>query len=148
IWRGRGALALVLALAAGLSASMFLISKGLMIDLGADSNVHYAPYFEEVIRNHGGWLNRYFLQFFYSKGAGTQFIATLLTDPQSLQLVSCWFAFLSALILFQTVRKLTDGDVLFPLLAVAVLFCSEYMTVEFPKPHVVNGAMVLFLAYS
>jgi hypothetical protein len=133
---------------------ILVVSKGLMPDvLTNDTMGHYLPYFEQVLRDHGTGLNKHFLHYFYSKGDALFFLASLLTDVQTTQLVSLYFVLLSALMLYALVAG-TIGDrapwgLLASMLYLAILapVNERAVVTEFQKAHLVIGAFLLFIAY-
>ncbi len=132
----------------------FLISKGLMPDLLTNDTIgHYIPYYQEVIRSHG-IMNKYFLHFYYSKGAGLIFLSQLLAGVQSAQMVSFYFFFLGGVMMYAFVKRATSNDFIWMMLAVILYFSSAIflnesgmMVSEFQKPHLLIGAFICFVVY-
>ncbi|MBV8779713.1 MAG: hypothetical protein JO258_21180 [Alphaproteobacteria bacterium] len=143
--------------AAGVAAAALLLFtvKGLYPAGGHDYYNHYHGYYEAVIRTHGLWPNEAWYQFYYSKGMGLFFLATLLTDPLAPSLVTCCFAIAAAVALFLTVERIAIGATLWPWAAVAaflVLYAytpgrGVYMGSggwgDFEKPHEIGAAFVV-----
>jgi len=133
-----------------------LVSKGLMPDLLTNDTIgHYIPYYQEVLRTHGIWMNKYFYHFYVSKGAGTYFLAQLLGDVQSAQLASFYFFFIGGLTLYAYIKRITRSDLLWMLSAVILCFSSTIFlnengsaVAEFSKPHLLIGAFISFIVYS
>lgn len=114
-----------------------LVKKGLFPDIvGSDPVGHYLPYFNEVLARHHLWPNPYFLDYFYSKGAGLNFLALLLTDIQGSQLVSFYYLTLSTLTLYAVTRKMSFS---IPWSCVAVIvYLKSFvipLEVQFSKSH-------------
>ncbi len=131
-----------------------IVSKGLMPDVLTNDTIgHYLPYYEQVLQDHGIGPNKYFLHYFYSKGDALFFLAGLLTDVQSTQLVSLYFLLLSAVMLGALVARTFGDQGLWGLLA-SVLFLALFTPVneravvtEFQKAHLVVGSFLLFIVY-
>lgn len=114
-----------------------LVKKGLFPDIvGSDPVGHYLPYFNEVLTRHHLWPNQYFLNYFYLKGAGLNFLALLLTDIQGSQLASFYCLALSALTLYALTRKMSFS-IPWSCLAV-IVYLKSFMIpleVQFSKSH-------------
>jgi len=131
------------------------ISKGLMPDLVTNDTIgHYLPYYQEVIKNHNIWMNKYIFHYYYSKGAGLFFLASLLSDIQSTQLVSFYFFLLSAVALYAFIKKISNNELLWMLLALTLYFSSSIIlnesgliVAEFQKLHIMVGAFIIFIIY-
>ncbi|MFO0753202.1 MAG: hypothetical protein U0411_07755 [Thermodesulfovibrionales bacterium] len=131
------------------------LSKGLMPDLLTNDTIgHYLPYYQEVLNSHSIGVNKYFPHYFYSKGVGLFFLAALLTDIQSVQLVSFLFLLLSAAALYALVRKIAGDEPLWVLLSLLLFFSSSIIlnesgiiVAEFQKIHVLIGSFIIFTAY-
>ncbi len=131
-----------------------LIVKGLSPDLVTNDTVgHYMPYFQEVINSHSTWMNKFTFHYFMSRGSGLFFLAALLTDVQSIQLVSFYFMILTGLVLCALVGRITD-DWPWVLLAACLYFSTNILisetgliVAEFQKSHVMIGAFVVFMTY-
>jgi len=93
------------------------------------------------------WMNKYFWHFYQNKGAGLLFLASILTDVQSPQLISFLFFSLSAIVLFALVWKVSNRNLSWSLLAVAVYFSSGMLFLEFQKLHVIVGSFIIFTAF-
>lgn len=135
--------------------SYLFLSKGLMPDLLTNDTIgHYLPYYQEVLNNHGIGMNKYFPHYYYSKGVGLFFLAGLLTDIQSIQLVSFLFLLLSAATLYALVRKIAGNEPLWVLLSLLLFFSSSIIlnesgviVAEFQKIHIMIGSFIIFTAY-
>ena len=140
-----------------------LVSKGLMPDLLTNDTVsHYLPYYQEAIDSHTNWINRYWIHFFYSKGAGLFFLASLLTDVQSTQLVSFYFYLLAGLTLVIFITRFVDSHktlwgyiALLLFFSFSALFTIEMRSgfdhnlifiLEFQKSHPVIASYILCVA--
>jgi hypothetical protein len=149
-------LAVVLILIATWQLLYLLASKGLMPDLLTNDTIgHYIPYYQEVLRTHGIWMNKYFLHFYYTKSAGLFFLSGLLADVQSMQLVSFYFFLLAGLTVYAFTKRATHDDLLWMLLAVVLYFSYSIFledgalsAVEFSKPHMLIGSFIAFIVYS
>ena len=114
-----------------------LVKKGLFPDIvGSDPVGHYLPYFNKVLTRHHLWPNQYFLNYFYLKGAGLNFLVLLLTDIQGSQLASFYYLTLSALTLYALTRKMSFS---MPWSCAAVIiYLKSFMIpleVQFSKSH-------------
>ncbi len=141
---------LLLSVAILYQAVCLFVTKGLLPGLDAvnnDSIGYYMPYFNECIKHHSIWLNKYFLGHFNCKGAGLHFLSVLLTDIQSLQLVSFYVFFLISLVLFSIIKELCNKELLWPLLSVVLYFSSSMSIAEFQKLHITAGAFIIFVVY-
>lgn len=129
------------------------VSRGLMPDLITNDTIgHYLPYYQEVINNHSIWMNKYFLHYYYSKGAGLFFLAGLLTDIQSSQIVSFYFLLLSILVLYAFIKRMMDNELLWMLLGIIMYLSSSILLIEsgsivaeFQKLHIVTGSFIIFI---
>lgn len=131
------------------------ISKGLMPDLITNDTIgHYLPYYQEVINNHSIWMNKYFLHYYFSKGAGLFFLAGLLTDIQSSQIVSFYFLLLSVLVLYAFIKRTLGNELLWMLAGIIMYLSSSILLIEsgpvvaeFQKLHIVTGSFIIFIVY-
>jgi hypothetical protein len=131
------------------------IVKGLLPDLITNDTVgHYLPYYQEVLNTHSIWMNKFFFHFYYSKGAGLFFLTGLLTDIQTIQIVSFYFLLMSVLTLVALVRKIANDNFIWMLVAVSVYLSSSMITLEtglivaeFQKPHIMLGSFIVFMTY-
>jgi hypothetical protein len=145
----------VLGGAALVAALLLLVVKGLFPAGGHDYFNHYHGYYEAVLRNHGLWPNDVWFQFFYSKGIGLFFLATLLTDPLAPSIVTYCFAIGTAMALFLLVDRMSPSASFWPWVAVIAYFVfytftpgtGVYLTYggwgDFQKPHEINAAFVV-----
>jgi hypothetical protein len=134
--RNRGKLvrawpAVLLGLPALLILFILLVSKALFPTVDHDALTHYNQYFNEVIRNHGILPNNVWYHYYFTKGAGLQFLSILLTDHLGPQLVSFCFVTVTALTLFSLVRKVAIGPA-WPLLAV-IMYLAAFVHTTSPK---------------
>jgi hypothetical protein len=90
-------------------AGALLLVKGLYPDGGHDYFQHYFYFYQKVIDSGGIWPNEVWYQYYYSKGAGLYFLATLLTDPMAPQLVTSCFIAAAALVVFLWCRRVAPG---------------------------------------
>jgi hypothetical protein len=97
-----------------------LLVKGLYPGGGPDYFVHYFPYINAVIQRGDLWPNEVWYHYYYSKGAGLNFLSMLVTDPLASQLVTFCFICAAALALFQFLCRLAP-DTLWPWVGI-VLF--------------------------
>ena len=97
------------AMAGGL-AVLLLANRGLFIG-EPDNDVweHYLHYYDAVVRNHSVRPNDLWVHFYVSKAAGGFFLAAILGDIFSVQLVSWLCVLLMALIAHVLVRTATDS---------------------------------------
>jgi hypothetical protein len=124
------------------------ISKGLLPDLKfVDTVAHYMPYFQQVILNHGLKPNIYFFHFFYTKGAGLHYLSIILSDIQSLQLTSFYLFSLSAILLFNFIKKIFGNNFNMPLISVIIYLSSGVTLVEFQKIHIGIASFMIFIVY-
>ncbi|MCC6346139.1 MAG: hypothetical protein IT388_03005 [Nitrospirales bacterium] len=150
----QGALTAFLLFALVVQFLYLFLSKGLMPDLLTNDTIgHYLPYYQEVLNSHGIGMNKYFPHYYYSKGVGLFFLAGLLTDIQSIQLVSFLFLLLSAAALYALVRKIAGDEPLWVLLSLLLFFSSSIIlnesgviVAEFQKVHVLIGSFIIFTA--
>lgn len=145
----------VLAVAIGIQFIYLFIAKGLLPDLLTQDTVgSYLPYYQDAISASGIGMSKYYYHFYATKGAGLFFLAAKLSDVQSVQLVSFYFFALGALVLAALVKRMSNNDYLWVLLAVAVflsfpVFAAERgaSLVEFQKPYIMLGAFIVFVCY-
>lgn len=102
-------MAVAAAMAGGL-AILLLANRGLFIG-EPDNDVweHYLHYYDAVVRSHSVRPNDLWVHFYVSKAAGGFFLAALLGDIFSVQLVSWLCVLLMALIAHVMVRTATDS---------------------------------------
>jgi hypothetical protein len=137
------------------AALLLLILKGLFPAGGHDYFNHYHGYYEAVLRDHGIWPNEVWYQFYYSKGMGLFFLATLLTDPLAPSLVTYCFAIAAAMALFLVIARMSVAPNFWPWIAVIAYLAlyaytpgfGEYRLSggwgDFEKPHEINAAFVI-----
>jgi hypothetical protein len=91
-------------------ATVLLANRGLVVG-ETDNDVweHYLHYYDAVVRNHSVRPNDLWVHFYVSKGAGAFFLAALVGDVFSVQLVSWLCVLLMALIAHVTVRAAADS---------------------------------------
>ena len=82
-----------------------LIARGLIPEKGMDQIALYIPYYETVLAKSSLWPNHWFLGNYYARGDGLRLFAILLTDVQSLQLISFYLLLLSGGLLFCAVQS-------------------------------------------
>ena len=145
--------------AAVAAALLLLVVKGLFPAGGHDYFNHYHGYYESVLRNHGIWPNEVWDQFYYSKGMGLFFLATLLTDPLAPSLVTFCFAIATAMALFLLIDETSPSVSFWPWVAVIAFFVfytytpgsGDYLNNggwgDFQKPHEINAAFVVGLLW-
>lgn len=145
----------VLVALAVVAAALLLIVKGLYPAGGHDYFNHYHGYYEAVLRNHGLQPNEVWYQFFYSKGMGLFFLASLLTDPLAPSLVTYCFALAAAVSLFLLVKNSDERQSFWPWIAVTAYLAFYIYTPgwadyrsnggwgDFEKPHEIGAAFVV-----
>src|SRR5207245_2091505 len=125
-WKERsgGSLLLVTALVFAMAAVLFA-GRGLFIG-EPDNDVweHYLHYYDLVIQNHSIRPNDVWVHFFVSKAAGMFFLASLLGDTFSVQLVSSLATLLMALVGYVFVRCVTRQEL--PALIAALLLLASW----------------------
>ena len=91
-------------------AAVLLANRGLLIG-ETDNDVweHYLHYYDAVVQGHSVRPNDLWVHFYVSKAAGGFFLAALLGDVFSVQLVSWLCVLLMALIAHVTVRAAADS---------------------------------------
>jgi hypothetical protein len=121
--------------------------QGFNIDhITCDPASHYVPAYQFALDNHGLMPSQYFLQFYYSRGAGAQYLAMVLTDVQSFQLVSFAFFMLSVLSVYRLTRMCSPHSLLLPLSIVSVyLAVPALMESEYQKLHIPTGALMVYM---
>ncbi len=127
------------------SAAVVVLYKGLYP--GTSNNdiwEHYLPYYREVLRT--GHLGPHALwnHFYVSKAAGLFYLAGVLGDVFSVQLVSLCFAFVLCILLYRSIKSLT-GNTHLALTAVIVFLCLY--DGDFFKHHTVLGGYIIFLVW-
>jgi len=144
-----------LAAAALVAAALLLLIKGLYPAGGHDYFNHYNGYYQAVLRTHGLWPNDVWYQFYYSKGMGLFFLATLLTDPLAPSLVTFCFAVGTALALFLLIERMAPAASFWPWAALITFFVVYSYTTgtldylanggwgDFQKPHEISSALAI-----
>ena len=140
------------------AAVALLLVKGLYPAGGHDYFVHYFPYLKAVIAHHSIWPNEVWYHYYYSKGAGLDFLAILLTDPLAPQLVTYCFFLASAIALFRLLQRISPNS-LWPLVGV-VLYLGIYIYTpgegvyranggwgDFEKLHELTAALVIAIIW-
>jgi hypothetical protein len=139
------AIALVLILAE------LIIYSGLSVgNFGIDS-AHYLSYYQQVIDNHGTAPNELWYHFWMTKGAGLHFLAVLLLDIQSPQLVSTVFLIMTAFLLFTFAKRFGRYGNFLGLLA-ALLYSSVFLATSITniyhqKLHLITAGLVAAIAW-
>ena len=147
-----------LAAVASVAAFTLLLVKGLYPAGGHDYFVHYFSYLKAVIAHHGIWPNEVWYHYYYSKGAGLDFLAILLTDPLAPQLVTICFFFASTIALFRLLQRISPSS-LWPLVGI-VLYLGIYIYTpgegvyranggwgDFEKLHELTAALVIAIVW-
>ena len=142
-----------------ITAFLLLVVKGLFPNGGHDYYNHYHSYYEEVIRNHGIQPNNVWYHFYYSKGMGLFFLASVLTDPLAPALVTYCFAVATAMALFLLIDRTMPKATFWPLTAVVAYFAFYIYTPglndyrshggwgDFEKPHEIGAAFILCVVW-
>lgn len=115
-----------------------------------DSLGHYLPFLQSVLDKGGiQWPTPYYIDLFFLKGSGFVFLATVITDINSFQLLSFTFFLFSAALVGYWARSLFRDSYLLPLAVVGLYLTSTFlMTGEFQKTHMMSGAFLLYLLYA
>jgi hypothetical protein len=133
-----------------LVAGALLLVKGLYPDGGHDYFQHYFYFYQKVIDSGGIWPNEVWYQYYYSKGAGLYFLATLLTDPMAPQLVTSCFMAAAALIIFLWCRRVAAGTAWSWVAVVTFLAAFIYTPIwgQFEKLHELNTCFIIAILWS
>lgn len=134
--QGWGEAGLLAAIAA--AASVFLLTKGLYPAGGHDYYNHYFPFYKKVIETGSILPNEVWYHFYYSKGAGLYYLATLLTDPLAPQLVATAFIGLGAALTYAVLRRGTTPQSLLPWLG-ALLYLLFLIYTPGPEANARHG---------
>jgi hypothetical protein len=137
-----------------ISISALLITRALYPGGGHDYYTHYFYYYHDVIAHHGTAPNDVWYQYYYSKGAGLFFFATLLTGPQGPELVSFCHIVIAAIAIGTLITVLAPGTfwaptaiILYFLFYIVPLAGSPYSSAgpggEFQKLHEITSACVV-----
>ena len=124
-----------------------LVVKGLWPgDAGGDVYSHYLPYYREVIARHGLAPNDLWYHYYVSKGGGLFFLGMLLSDELAAQLVTLYFQFIFAAIIYDFVTRMirvrTAG--LFAVLLLLYIYLPLRIWGIFLKPHELMGCWLFF----
>lgn len=125
-----------------------LLWKGIIAPLMLlDVVAHYVPYYESVVRQHGTVINEFYWHFYALKGSSFNFLAAVLADVQTIQLMVFYLCSFVVLALYKTIRHL-GGAPVFGLLAASIyLGSSQLLDADFQKPHVPIGVFILLAFY-
>lgn len=133
------------------TGSYIFLAKGLGPDVGGvggEAISFYIPYFQEIGATHSLWPAVIVPTYFVVKGTGLLILFSQLADVQSLQLATCFYFFLIAVMLYRAVRLTTGSNALFPLLAVLALLSNlDTFVGNFSKSHITNSAYIIALAW-
>lgn len=136
---------LMAALIVGLCLTFII--KGLWPgDGGGDVYSHYLPYYREVIARHGLSPNDLWYHYYVSKGAGLFFLGMLLSDELAAQLVTLFFHFIFAAIIYDVVTRMTRVRTagLFAVVLLLNLYLPLRIWGIFLKPHEMMGCWLFF----
>jgi hypothetical protein len=111
--------------AIAIASAVFLIVKVLYPGGGHDYYNHYFQFYKRVIETGSILPNDVWYHFYYSKGAGLNFLGMLLTDPLAPQLVTTAFIGCGALIVYALLRTACRASPL-PLIGI-LLYVGGYI---------------------
>lgn len=135
----------------GACGAYVFLAKGLGPDVGGVGGEvisYYFPYLYEVQATKGLWPNSVFSTYYVVKGAGVLLLFSALSDVQSLSLATFLFYLLIAVMLYRSVRLMTDEESPFPIVAVLVFFCSmDTFLANFAKSHIIHSAYTVAMAW-
>ena len=142
-WAIEGKTFLILTLA----LCWLFVTKVLAPGGSGDFFTHYYYYYIEVLKNHGLAPNDVWYHFFYSKGAGIQFLSMLLTDPSGLQMAPFCCVFIATLAITSLAFSLAPGS-FWPLSCSLLYLLYTIFFSEFQKTHDETSALIVLLIWA
>jgi len=126
-----------------------LLVKGLYPGGGQNYYNHYFPAYQAFLEHGSIWPNEVWELYFYLKGDGLFFLAMLLTDPLTQQLVVFCFLSAAGLATFLFIRRVAPNTH-WPIVGVLLFFAVYIYTPswgEFGKEHDFNTAFVVAILW-
>lgn len=133
-----------------LGVGMFVfVSRGMQPDtILVDTLGHYLPFYDDAVSRGKADTHIFFLTYFFGRGAGLQFLFSVLADINFFHLTSFFYHFLISLIVLHLAMGMFPPKSALPfLLAATYLVAGTSVTAEFSKIHLSGGSVILCLLY-